>query len=74
MSDGPRRPCNVSGANCIAPAGYANSVGWAHGDKSCRGTCDRCGEPVCGKCSKRRPVLFGKRRTVCFTCQEDPNV
>lgn len=62
------RYCTVCDSGCLAPAGYqagGPGGGIADGDKSCRGTCKQCGEPVCSKCSK-----VVKKVRVCNNCRE----
>lgn len=65
-----RRVCVVSDGNCTAPAGVGISGGGhAEGDGWARGTCSRCGEPVCGQCS-RRTTWRGTRQRWCNNCLE----
>lgn len=64
-----RRACEVSEGDCLAPAGFGNSAGWADGEGSARGTCYACGDPVCGNCSTlTRRYVKGKRVRMCATC------
>lgn len=57
------RTCHISDRDCLAPAGYRCGGGIAYGDKSCRGICARCGQPVCANCS-----FMVQRRRECFDC------
>jgi hypothetical protein len=65
-----RRPCEVSGPTCTAPAGYVTGGGYTEGSRSCRATCLSCGRPVCGQCSKVRQ-RDGDRVRICDECAED---
>jgi hypothetical protein len=60
-----RRTCAVSDAQCLAPAGYRAGSGIMEGDKSCRGTCRSCGEPVCANCSRR---VGRHKERICENC------
>jgi hypothetical protein len=65
-----REVCAVSDGECIAPAGVGISgVGWGDGEGWARGECWRCGNKVCGKCSKRL-WWHGARRRWCNDCIE----
>lgn len=49
--------------DCMAPAGFRVGGGVAKGTRGCRGTCFRCGEPVCSNCSELRVVQpYGRQR------------
>ena len=70
-----RRTCDVSGKDCIAPAGYGTWAGHAEGDKSTSLTCYVCGQPVCSACSKLKHRNIGPRRParrvrVCLNCEQ----
>lgn len=65
-------PCHVAGNNCIAPAGYGTSQGYAYGTKNAKLKCYACGMPVCGKCSatiRWSGRLVTRRRRVCDDCR-----
>lgn len=71
MSKRDRRVCHVSEGECTAPAGIGvPGLGWADGEGSARCVCFKCGQDVCGKCSKRISVR-GIRRRVCNDCIEN---
>lgn len=63
----------MSDAECTAPAGIGISgVGWAEGDGAARGTCVRCGDPVCSKCSRivrRRRLPRGRWCNNCLDAE-----
>lgn len=69
---GEARVCVISEPGCKAPAGYGiggGSGGYAEGDKSTRGTCWNCEEPVCTACS-RRMMWRGTRLRICSSCEQ----
>jgi hypothetical protein len=66
-----RRACQVSDDGCLAPAGVGvHGAGWADGDGWARSTCARCGDPVCGNCSRRTYRLGKPNVRWCNTCIE----
>lgn len=56
------RTCDVVETNCQAPPALFTST---------RGTCYRCGNPVCLNCSKRIVYLRFGRRRICNNCVEE---
>jgi len=61
--------CSVCDDDCEAPAGLLVGGGVIPGDGVAEFTCDECGEPVCGACSK---VTRRKRKQwrVCNSCAD----
>jgi hypothetical protein len=58
--------CKVVANDCLAPAGYATSLGYYDNGRGPRlPRCAVCGEPVCTKCS----IPVGRSR-ICASCME----
>jgi hypothetical protein len=61
----PHRSCDVVAPGCTAPPGLGRLVAPA------RHTCYRCGNPVCGNCSRRVVYMTYGRRRICLNCLDE---
>lgn len=68
-----RNICAYSGGECLAPAGWGTSSGYAsNNSSSANARCYACGESVCTADTCSKLVNYrGRRSRLCTNCQHE---